>query len=557
MTQAICGEPIGRAAGRNPSFEQAFPDTRVRSLQDRDSSPAGAPAPCRLLDHRVEAATPGFHPHWSRTVKRMLLLSVSAAFLTACSSDVTAPVVSDAAYGRDGDPTLSVGAGAIAIVTHDYDAGKGSLRDAIAQANADSRIVRIEFKPQSRTVNLNSSIIFTGKQALTIIGKNATLDAANAGGSALIATGGGNLRIEALTVQNAAGEGIAVEVPATATGVLSVTLDRVTVLGNAGHGVLINDQVVSSTEDGVQPDARGSAASLDVTVIDSRFANNGYSVSDRDGLRVNEGGAGSISFTAHDVRAEDNAADGIELDERGDGDVSVDVQDTRIERNGKFDPDDLDDGFDIDEYDAGSILGVLQRVVASNNFEEGLDFNENNAGDLRVDLAFVEASNNREEGIDYEEDDDFAGGGELVTSMSNIVANGNCADGGDAGVKIREKGTGNLNASVTNVVASNNLCGGISVREDAVGNLMSSIANARTQGNAGHGIDFDENRLNTMDAGNLTASVSNSTSTGNTLSGVRADQQTPGVGSLVLTSVIALPNTGGATTGNVTPTIVP
>ncbi len=70
---------------------------------------------------------------------------------------------------------------------------------------------------------------------------------------------------------------------------------------------------------------------------------------------------------------------------------------------------------------------------ANDNYEEGFDFNENNAGDMRIDFSLSEASRNREEGIDLEEDDDFAGGGELVTTMIGVKANGNRA--GDAGVK--------------------------------------------------------------------------------------------------------------------------
>ena len=60
------------------------------------------------------------------------------------------------------------------------------------------------------------------------------------------------------------------------------------------------------------------------------------------------------------------------------------------------------------------MLGSIFLSAANDNFEEGFDFNENHAGDLRVDMLFVEASRNGEEGIDYEEDDDFAGGGDLV-----------------------------------------------------------------------------------------------------------------------------------------------
>ena len=481
-------------------------------------------------------------------MKRILAFSLSAALLTACSGDVS-PTGMDAKFGRDGDPTLSVGGGAIAIVTHDDDSGKGSLRAAVEQANADPAIRRIEIKPAARTIRLQSSVVYTGAQARTIIGKNTVIDASNANGSALVAIGGSSLTVESLTLRGANGQGLEVQVPAAATGVISIVLRDVTVEDNTGHGLLINDQVETETTDGVQPNANGSDASLAVTIENSRFLRNGYSVSDRDGVRINEGGVGSLDFTARNVRSEDNAADGIELDERGTGDVRIDVADTFILRNGKFDPTDFDDGFDIDEYDAGGIIGTMVRTTASDNFEEGLDFNENNAGDLLVDLTDVVANGNDEEGIDYEEDDDFAGGGNLLTTMVRVTANRN---GGDGGLKIREKGVGDLLANVTTVEASGNVVSGIFIREDAAGNLSSSISNAQTRANGAHGIDFDENST-----GNLTASVSQSVSTTNTLYGLRADQQTTGTGTLRLTNVALSGNVTGTTTGNVAPTIVP
>ena len=226
---------------------------------------------------------------------------------------------------------------------------------------------------------------------------------------------------------------------------------------------------------------------------------------------MNEGGEGSLTFVALLTRSEDNAADGIELDERGAGDVRIDVKGVKLARNGKFDPLDFDDGFDIDEYDDGSLLGTVSATSALDNYEEGFDFNENNAGDFKVDMYLVNASGNAEEGIDYEEDDDFAGGGDLVTTMAGVVANRN---GGDGGLKIREKGAGLLTANVAGVEANENVVSGISVREDADGTLTSNITRARTVGNAAHGIDFDENST-----GDLIATVSKSVPTGNTLFG--------------------------------------
>lgn len=480
-------------------------------------------------------------------MKRAALISLAALAFAACSDNPTAAPETEAETEGELTASRSSHGNYRVTVTSASDDGKGSFRWAIEQANSNPKVREIEFKARLRPIKLLSSVTYTGAQELELDGDDAIIDAASAGGPAFIANGGGDLKFADLTFRNSPAEGIDVEVPASATGTQKVSLVKVTIKDNKGHGVLVNDQVDPSTTDGVQPDNRGSAASLEVEVVLSRFSGNGYSVSDRDGIRVNEGGEGSLTFTSRLTKSEDNAADGIELDERGPGDVFIDVSDTYILRNGKFDPADLDDGFDIDETDDGSIIGKLVRSVASNNYEEGLDFNENNAGDLRVDLTLVVASNNLEEGIDYEEDDDFAGGGELVTTMTGIVADSN---GGDGGLKIREKGVGSLIANVTGVQANRNLVSGISIREDADGSLTSSIVRARTIRNAAHGIDFDENST-----GDLIATVAKSVSSQNTLYGIRADQQLPGVGTLKLTQVDLAGNTGGTTTGsNVTVT---
>lgn len=449
-------------------------------------------------------------------------------------------------------------AGRPVFVTTSANAGPGSFRAAIDRANADPSISLVVFTGRARTIALQSTVVFSGAQDLAIEASGVTLDGAGIGaGPAFLLTGGGDLSVLGLTVRNAPAEGIDIEVPTTATGTLRLTLAGVSIVGNKGHGVLVNDQDDPTTTDGVPPDPAGSAASIAVALWNTRFAENGYSVSDRDGLRVNEGGAGDLWFLGRLVTADGNAADGIELDERGPGDVRLDLWGGRITRNGVFDPSDLDDGMDIDEAGDGSILGTVAFTTASDNFEEGLDFNENDGGDLRVDLAFVEASRNGEEGIDYEEDDDFAGGGDLVTTMVGIRANGNAA--GDGGVKIREKGTGNLQARLNGVEAGENGGAGISVREDALGSLTADITRASTVANGSHGIDFDENRATTADAAsNLTATVTDAASRDNVGAGVRADQQTPGTGTLTLTRVELTGNGGGNTTGGgVTVTVVP
>jgi hypothetical protein len=434
------------------------------------------------------------------------------------------------------------------LVSSADDAGPGSFRDAVERANADASIGRIQFAGTGWTVALSATIEYTGPQDLVLDGNGVTLDAAGvAAGPAFRATGGGSLRLSALRLHNSPGDGVAVDVPSSSSGTLRVSLHGVQIVGNQGHGFVINDQDDPSTTDGVQPNASGSDASLDVLVVNSLFERNGYSVSDRDGLRVNEGGAGSLSIVVRNTVARDNAADGIEVDERGPGDVTATIVGGIITGNGSFDPADLDDGFDIDEYDEGHVIAIVAATDASRNFEEGFDFNENNAGDLRVDLQLVSAEGNGEEGIDLEEDDDFAGGGDLVVSAAQVVTSANGVnDDGDAGLKIREKGAGNLRATLEGVKARQNRIGGISVREDADGTLTSSVAAAYASGNAGNGLDFDENG-----AGNLDATVVATTLLGNAAD-LRADEASDGVGSLRVSRV-----TFTTLGGNVAPSVVP
>ena len=101
------------------------------------------------------------------------------------------------------------------------------------------------------------------------------------------------------------------------------------------------------------------------------------------------------------------------------------------------------------------------------------------------------------------------------------------------------KGVGNLDVTVKGVEASNNATRGIQIREDDQGNLVSSIAKATALANGDHGIDFDENRVAAgWDLGATSPPSSpNSNSSNNLGAGVRADQQTPGAGTLLLSKV--------------------
>jgi len=424
-------------------------------------------------------------------------------------------------------------------VTSANDSGPGSFRAAIVAANGNASIGRVVFAGVG-TVSLASTVAFTGTQALEIVGNGAVLDGSLLGGDtdAFAAQTPGNLTIRTLTVRGAPGEGVAYQVPSGSSGTRAVTLDRVRIIGNGGHGVLVNDQdfpdQAGDPDNGVPPNPAGSAASVVVSVTKSTIAENGHRAPDRDGIRVNEGDAGSLAFSLAHTRVEGNGGDGVELDERGAGDVDFTVSGSQLIGNGPFDPGDLDDGMDVDESLDGSVTGTVSRTVASDNFEEGLDLNENDAGDMRLVLSQLEADGNREEGIDLEEDDDFAGGGDLIVTATQVTADGNGVDDGDGGVKIREKGVGDLRATLSKVKASGNLniAAGIHIRETEAGSLTASVSQATTDGNAGDGVQFRES-----DAGNLTATASKIVANANGAAGLRAREQNAGSGTITLTQV--------------------
>jgi hypothetical protein len=431
------------------------------------------------------------------------------------------------------------------LVTNALDDGEGTFRAAIALANADPTVSAISFHPGLK-IELESGIELTGGQDLTIRGNQSTVDGADAGGTAFLATGGGDLSLVGLTFRDAPGEGVHVEVQESATGEVTISLVDVDIIGNQGHGLLVNDQEDPSSPEDDQPNPNGSPASLDVKILRSRFVRNGFSVSDRDGIRINEGGVGDLRFAMTHSLAQGNGADGTELDERGAGSVHIDVASTAFLGNGALDPEDLDDGFDIDEYHHGGIFGTVVLSSASNNFEEGFDFNENDpedgtdAGELRIAMSLVSANGNGEEGIDLEEDDDFGNGGGLFATLDGITTVGN--GGGDGGLKVREKEAGDLEVNATNVLARGNASSGIYLRESSGGDARISVDRALSNQNDPHGIELLESG-----GGALSATVARTTAVLNEGNGIFAEG-----GTVTLANVTLVQNAGGPTGGTAT-----
>jgi hypothetical protein len=465
-------------------------------------------------------------------MNRLLLLATGATLLVACSDSITAPPAA---------PELNPALGASTQVTSSADDGEGSLRAAIEAANADPSITLIQVKENLGTIALQSPIHFEGSQDLIIHGGDVVLDGTSvgAGQPAFLADGGGDLTISHLTIDDAPGYGLQVEVPSGSDGVQSLSLDRVRVRRSGLHGVLMNDQATPLLspfpEDGDVDDPAdaqdGSDASLVVRITHSTFEDNGFDAIDNDGVRINEGGIGGIDFAIGHSRTAGNGADGIELDERGPGDARFTVQQTDILENGFFDfntPEaerDLDDGIDVDEWGEGDLIGQFVQVKANDNAEQGVDLNENEAGDLRVTMHQVQGSDNGQEGIEFEEDDDVAGSGNLDADLNGVTTNGNGRDPeladdegafGDGGLKSREKGAGNNYITVRQAVSINNVVDGVIVREEGDGDIVARLTGVVGNDNGEYGIQIRE-----ANGGAIDARIANGSVSGNGDGGVR------------------------------------
>lgn len=328
-------------------------------------------------------------------------------------------------------------ADAVRLVTSGDDAGPGSFRAAIEEANADPSVRRIVFRP-GLTVTLLSDVVYTGAQTLSIhgngsevIGDPAAPPADTWDGGLFQATGGGDLRISNLAFRQSFNNGIGVFVPAEQSGTVSVSLKDVTIERSRFHGLFFDGQSSSgfNTDGVIHPDCTDpfpfdSDASLSLSVQRSEVSDNGTLVggfdtgtefevdgetfltgcpADFDGVRVDDGDAGSIHAVISRSRVEGNLADGIEYDETGEGGVSAVITHTDVAGNGNTGTDDLDDGFDIDEAGDGNLRVLVVHSSFTDNFDEGLDFDEDDAGAVLATFVHVEASRNEDEGFKIDE----------------------------------------------------------------------------------------------------------------------------------------------------------
>jgi len=385
-------------------------------------------------------------------------------------------LISVSAACEDGSDILVIDeSGSVYLVSTNADGGEGSLRSALEGANSDPLVNTVQIQAGVGPIALGSSLTYTGAQGLRILGNGVVIDGSGCGCDVLVSTGGGNLDLFDMTVSGG-DTGLKVSVPGSRTGTVEIRLVGVAVEENGLHGVYLDDRTSSS------------GASLSLELVSSSVQNNGFAqgVSDYDGVRVDEGGPGDISFVARDSDARDNAGDGVELNEAGTGDVFVDVRDSSFDNNGEQ-PQVIDlpeDGFNVLESGSGSIDVRIVSSTMSGNHASGIALGESGDGDVRGTLTGVEASENLSRNISVDEDVDAEGGnipgaGGISLAFSEVTAKMSGLDG----ARMREMGAGDLSVQLVDSDFSDNDGDGLNVSQGSTGKGTLSLVRVTTAGN--------------------------------------------------------------------------
>jgi hypothetical protein len=367
------------------------------------------------------------------------------------------------------------------------------LRSALEAASTNRQPNTIILSSSFGTFELDDApLLYYGSQPLTILGNGATLTQDNPAVDIFVSDGGADLAIKDLNFEGG-NRGIGVDVPADGTGTVTVSLTDVSVTGTLYHGVHVDDQTSESDASVV--------LNLTDCFIDNNgrvgtFGKSGSSLSDSDGVRVDEGGLGDATVNVVSSVVTNNGADGLEIDERGSGSVFLTVSKSTFDDNGPWDPNDLDDGIDVDEADGGDIVARISYTTINNNFDEGLDLDEAGAGSVRLDLSNVAINGNTDEGLKVTEEDS----GDIITGLNNLTT----SDNGGKGIELEQLGGGVLVVNGRRIIARNNDGDGLRLlssedgEDDEDGEVIATFRNLNVQHNDGDSIDVR------ADSGSLT-----------------------------------------------------
>ena len=126
----------------------------------------------------------------------------------------------------------------------------------------------------------------------------------------------------------------------------------------------------------------------------------------------------------------------------------------------------MDDGFDIDEADGGSLLVTIIDSQASDNLDEGFDFDAED-GPVSTTFEKVTASDNFNEGIKVSSGE---GGDVLVTIKESTVIRNL-----DDGMQLESEGTGLLAVLIENTEVSGSKKADVKVEQADISTSLGAL----------------------------------------------------------------------------------
>lgn len=470
--------------------------------------------------------------------QRALTIAAMVLIVTACrEGGPTAP--DDMAFAPSAvAPEIFDGVGRVVWVTNNRDAGPGSLRAAVEEANRDAAVRGIRFATHiGGQIEPRSQIVFDGPQPLTVEGQVhiVTLDAPGVG---LLFKVRSALTLRGFGVEDSRKVGLGILVQQDAIGEVHVNLENMYFLGVYSHAVWITDQDVPESTPVAFSDA-GSPASLHVTLRKIRVTNTAFEAGDA-GVRVSEGGDGDLHVTI-DSSIVQYSGGGIDLDERGAGVLAVAASHSTVAGIAFRPGNPLVGAFTLRESGTGGIDCRLHDMDIIDNYGDGLDLVEFGSGNVTVVLSDVRVDANGGSAITIAEDADDTGSGSLSLDFVDLVARSNAFGSSAAAVNIAESADGNIEMRVVGGMASANAATGVSVSERGDGHLTATLAGAAARGNGGDGIDLAEN-----DGGDLSAGMRGVNISENAGFGVRLRQSGAGLGRARISASTLLGNALGA-----------
>jgi len=434
-------------------------------------------------------------------------------------------------------------------VSSTADAGVGTFRAAVAEANTNPAIDTIEFDA-ALSVNLLSDVTYTGTQDLTVLGNGSTLsgvdgtEAATWDGGLFSSNSAAAISLYNLTFESSFNNGVGILIPASASGEVVVSLHEVNIIDSRFHGLYIDGQETNdyNTDDVPHPHCDDphpydSKAGIELTIAHSTIDGNGTldtgtwggvagtwplpepiyddeddlvgltgCPADFDGVRLDDGAQGGIWAFIENSSVSGNLADGIEYDERGIGDVVSWAFDLVVLANGEtsayeiYDPEndetisDLDDGFDIDEAGNGELFAWFDGLIVSGNRDEGLDLDEGDNGSATVVVADCEANGNEDQGIKVDE----SGSGSLSVYIDSCHVNDSLSQNG---IEFTEEDMGSLYAEIANSLVTGNDDAAVAGEQTSKGNGLIRVSDSDLKGNGDPSFDLtdiDVEMINTL-----------------------------------------------------------